>query len=164
MNKTETEYTFAAADNGVLTDNQAQFVGPELLRIKREREVVKASIVVDTARPQDALLHSFFTWDDGKAAELYREDEARHLIRSVLIIKVGQEEIEPVRAFVSVRAVRGEKRFEGQGYITTLQAVSEPKYRDQVLEEARKELVGWRKRYVALKEFAAVFSAIDELR
>lgn len=42
-------------------------------------------IVVEEARAKDHPLHDYFEWRDGIAAEKYREDQARALIRSVRI-------------------------------------------------------------------------------
>lgn len=38
--------------------------------------------IVDAARNEDSPLHRFFEWDDDKAAEQYRLDQARTLLRS----------------------------------------------------------------------------------
>lgn len=63
----------------------ADVAGNELARINAERGGVTPALVVDEARPNDAPLHPAFTWDNAKAAELYRLDEARNLIRAVHI-------------------------------------------------------------------------------
>jgi hypothetical protein len=39
--------------------------------------------VIEAAREPDSPLHGYFEWDDSKAAEQYRLDQARCLIRSV---------------------------------------------------------------------------------
>jgi hypothetical protein len=59
----------------------AQTAGEELARIAQDRGELKAPDVVDEARPQDALLHPAFEWNDQIAAELHRQDQARYLIR-----------------------------------------------------------------------------------
>jgi hypothetical protein len=64
----------------------AQTAGEELARIEKHRGELKAPDVVDEARPEDALLHPAFEWDDQVAAELHRQDQARHLIRAVQVI------------------------------------------------------------------------------
>ena len=81
----------------------AQTVGEELERIAAETGGVTPQAVVESAKPADAPLHPCFTWDDEKAADLYRQGEARTLVRSVEIIVTPTEA--PVPAFVSVERV-----------------------------------------------------------
>ena len=42
-----------------------------------------ATAVVDAARPSGSQLHRYFEWDDIKAAESWRHEQARHLLRSI---------------------------------------------------------------------------------
>ena len=42
-------------------------------------------VVVEAARNPNSLLHGYFTWDDGEAAEQFRLQEARALIRRVKV-------------------------------------------------------------------------------
>ncbi len=157
------KYTFAAKESGPLSAAQAQVVGPELLRIEAVHQCIKPEIVVDEARSETSPLHSFFTWDDAEAAEHCRQDEARRIIRSVIIIPDPEEDAPTIRAFVSVKSVKNEDRFSGQAYVSTVTALSDERYRAQVIEAAHAELVAWKNRYKALKEFAKVFEAVEEL-
>lgn len=65
--------------NGV----SAQTVASELSNIYVTNGQLTAPLVVDSARPEEAPLHPIFEWDDSKAGELYRHDQARNVIRSV---------------------------------------------------------------------------------
>jgi len=64
--------------------------------------------VVDAATPATSPLHDYFTWDDGEAADKWRIDEARQLIRRVRITVIPQPDTPPirVRAFMTVPAGR----------------------------------------------------------
>ena len=64
-----------------------QIAGEELERIRKRDGCVKTKIVVDEARPEKAPLHPEFEWNDSQAAELYRENQAMRLIRSIRIVK-----------------------------------------------------------------------------
>jgi hypothetical protein len=57
---------------------------------------------VDEARPEDAVLHPVFTWDDPVAAEKYREIEARTLIKRVRVICPEPTQEPVVRATVAM--------------------------------------------------------------
>jgi len=41
--------------------------------------------VVDAARSEESPLHQYFEWDDSIAAEAYRQDQARELIRRIRV-------------------------------------------------------------------------------
>jgi hypothetical protein len=58
---------------------------------ERDGEVV-ASVLVDEARPEDSPAHPAFEWRDDVAAEEYRLEQARRLIRRVTIHVDNQPE------------------------------------------------------------------------
>jgi hypothetical protein len=69
--------------------------------------------VVAAAVDPDSPLHSHFVWDDSEAADLYRIDQARTLIRSVRVdLKIGETIVRSV-AYVRDPEVEPEE----QGYI-----------------------------------------------
>lgn len=77
----------------------AQIAGEELARIEQQHGELKPPTVVDEARPEDALLHPAFEWDDFTAAELHRQNQARHLIRAVQVVK---EDCQPQSVYIHV--------------------------------------------------------------
>jgi hypothetical protein len=60
---------------------------------------LKASIVVAEAEPEDAVNHPHFVWDDSEAASLFRLQQARNLIRAV-VVKHDDKPAESVYAHV----------------------------------------------------------------
>ena len=77
--------------------------------------LLRPADVVEAARDPESPLHSHFEWDDTEAAEKWREEQARQLIRNVRI-EVGTSSPVLVRAFVSLPVDRqngaGYRRFE----------------------------------------------------
>lgn len=138
----------------------AQAVGQTIERLtQRHNGVLEPAHIVDAARDDSSPMHPHFTWDDAEAAERYREDQARDLVRSLTIdISRSNLETRPVRAFVNVET-GGER-----GYVSTATAMSSEDLRKQVLERAFGELEAWRARHAELTELARIFSAIDETR
>jgi hypothetical protein len=65
----------------------------ELNRIKLRDAALTARAVVEESRPDDAVLHPIFEWDDTRAAESYREHQATSLIRSVRLIAEPDDSI-----------------------------------------------------------------------
>lgn len=134
--------------------------------IRRRVGKLTPKAVVDDARPVDSPLHPAFEWDDHVAAEKYREEQARHLIRSLVIRTVEEGPTEPVRAYVSVPDVHtvqdGTER-NSDVYVPTQIALSDEFLRAKVLERALNELRQFRRKYSHLKELAEVFAAADRI-
>ena len=82
----------------------AQDVGEELERIHAQHGSLKPADIVDESRPEDAVLHPVFEWDDQEAAEEYRKWQARYLVRSVVTVK---EDGKTDSAFVHVQITEG---------------------------------------------------------
>ena len=53
---------------------------------KRNKDRLTPRGVVAAARPARSPLHPEFTWDDRKCGELWRDEEARNLIRSYEVV------------------------------------------------------------------------------
>ena len=136
----------------------AQKAGKELERIKRSQNgLLEPENIVDAARDANNVLHPHFEWDDSVAAEAFRADQARDLVRS-LTVDISRSNLEEkhVRAFVNV--VTGDQ----QGYVSTFTALSSEDLRKQVLQRAFAELEAWRARHAELSELARIFAAMDE--
>lgn len=150
-------YRWKEAAHGIL---DAQVAGEELERIRvRNNGRLESRTVVEEARPEDAPLHPAFEWDDAKAAEMWRVEQAGYLIRHIEVVHEKENgEATPIRAFVSV------KRDEDRSYTSVEHALSDEELRQQVISQAWAELEAWRKRHAELIEFAKVFSIIDQAR
>lgn len=76
----------------------AEVAAEELAAIHEREGALTPPVVVEAARPKDATLHPVFEWDNKKAAEAYRINQARNLIRAVEIVTTtdGKESAAPV--------------------------------------------------------------------
>lgn len=138
----------------------AQQAGEALERLQKGKNgLLEPADIVDAARDEGSVLHPHFEWDDHEAAELFRAEQARELVRSLTIdVSRPDADAKPVRAFVNVDV--GQDR----GYVSTMTAMSSEELRKQVLAKAFAELEAWRARHAELSELARVFSAIEETR
>lgn len=134
----------------------AQDAGAELERICDQRGGMEAADIVDESRPETAVLHPCFEWDDPTAAEKWREQQARNLCCCLVAVEDTQSASAPVevRAFVHV----------GQSYQHISVVVNdEEKYAEleaTVLRELR--AIVERNRILADRPaLKALFSAID---
>lgn len=96
-------YTFRAHSR--VSGVDAQVIGEELERIESDHGLIDPHVVLDESRPEHAPLHKAFEWDDGIAAEKYRLEQSRHLIRSIEIDR-GDERVNDL-AFVHVSVAGG---------------------------------------------------------
>lgn len=148
----------ARFQSGAKTDNP-NLVGKhiELLRKKQKGELT-AQDVLDDARNPNSPLHSFFEWDDGEAAEQYRLQQARGLIRSVVAIYTFDD-----KPAVKTRAYVHVPERETPHYREASHAMSQSRTRAMVLQRALEELKAWKRRYKDLSEFADLVEVIDEI-
>lgn len=131
------------------------------LQTRLGRDDITNKELVDDSRADDAPLHPCFTWDDAVAAEKWREEEAGHIIRSVVVIEptLGVETSAPIRAFVNVEPVAPGK----QGKYVSIDVVAmNETYRRQVLSNALIELRAFQRKYKTYEELSGVIKAIDD--
>lgn len=130
----------------------------ELKRIAAENDgILQPETVVDEARPVSSPLHSRFEWDNSVAGQAYRIWQARQLIRVVVEVLPGTDELSEV--FVSLTPDR-----KGGGYRIMADVLSHEDSRKQLLRDAMKDLELFRDKYRRLKELTEVFRAIRKIR
>ena len=122
----------------------APIVAAELEHIFARDGGIQPQAVVDAARPETSPLHPEFEWDDSAAAEAYRCDQARSVIRAVILAPEIEhnETFQPVRAFVTVY-----HEDTGRMYKPLLAVAADTNERDQVISRLRNELLGIQRRY-----------------
>lgn len=91
--------------------------------------------VVDVAWDISSSLHSLFVWDDTAAAELYRLDQARTVIRSVRVVVRSHSEIIRVARYVRDPSI-GRK----QGYAELSSVVDDTQQRQVLIQETNRAL------------------------
>lgn len=114
------------------------------------------SAVVEAARNARSPLHRHFEWNDAKAAQSYRLDQAREIIR---VIRVEEDGEEPTRAFLSV------KDGAGVSYRAAAEVAASVELQLAVLKQAEKDLDAFQRRYAELKDVCGdVTSAREKVR
>lgn len=137
------------------------------MTVKEELELIRSNHggflnppdVVAFAEDPDTELHKHFIWDDTAAAQQYRLEQARRVIRVHVTLIRGQEKEEPVevRAYVSLPKDRGEL-----GYRSIEDVMSDDELRQQMLDDAYAEMSVFAQKYRVLKELSPVIGAIDK--
>lgn len=129
----------------------------ELERIRAKNNgKLSPDIVVNEASNEASPLHEYFQWDDLVAAMEYRQEQARTLIRSVVVW--SEDDKQDNRFYTSV-VVGSDKR---PSYIPLTVALSRSDTREQVLREAIGELQSFRRKYEYVEKLKKVIVAIDQ--
>lgn len=145
----------------------------ELRSIHARDGAVTPGAVVEAARPVDSRLHDEFEWSNDEAARLYREEQARHLMRSVVVSykKADGTKTEPVRAFVKIVPSLDDDTLEESiadamephVYLPVRTVVDEEALRRRWKTQAMSALLSWRRQYRDISEFARIFEQIDAM-
>lgn len=121
-------------------DADPDVIGAELTRIKDANNGrLTPGAVVEEARNRRNPLHRHFEWNDKTAAEAYRLDQARSLIR-IIQIEDTDHEGPPRRAFLSVND-------DGKAYRGVTEVLSSQTLQLAVLVAAERELRAFEARY-----------------
>ena len=131
----------------------AQVAGEMCEKLEKEGRLT-AKNLLDANRPEDAPLHDEFCWDDEQAAELYREEQARKIIRCIVVKRENVKE--PVRQFINVDI--GERKYYSVDVLLKKEST-----RNIMLRSALSELSAFQRKYQGFRELASVFVAIDQL-
>ena len=134
-------------------------VETEFQRIYRANGgILQARTVVQESEPEGAPLHEAFTWSDSEAGPLWRDEEARRLIRAVAIVDEPDADGNGKASKGWVHVTIG----DASGYQPTVVAMGNNETRAQVLGEARSDLSAARRRLADLEGTAKAVARIDE--
>ena len=123
----------------------AQQAGVLCSRLEAEGRLT-AKTLLDECRDENSPLHNEFEWNDGIAAEKYRENQV-----------TVHESAAPTRSFFNVEYKTAEYRS-----VTAIMQNADG--RDQLLSLALRELDAFKRKFNSLSELAAVFAAIEEIQ
>lgn len=136
-------------------NGDAQAVGERLAWLQRNNgERLTPRVVLDDARPVESPLHQCFEWDNTRAAELYREDQARAVLRSIRVIKQDGETQRAERMFVNVVEVIDEE--EQHGYVPLARVLSDAELFKQMCQQAARDLSAFEDRYSQFTQLATI--------
>lgn len=130
----------------------AQLVAEEISSIG---ESATPAQIVDKARDDTTELHKCFEWNDTKAAEAYRLQQARHVVCHLVIRETIREDKPPIRFFFKPDSMDGYQP-------TRIIARNQDSYQ-ALLDSAMRDLESLRVKYHSLTELEEVFSAIEDL-
>lgn len=164
--------------------DRAQEIG-EYIEDLEKTQPITPSVLVDDARKKSSKLHEFFEWNNTIAADHWRGSTARKIINhfEIAVVDLQTEDETTTRAWHSVIiATVGGKEFaadasnEDNGadtestpdlsrvFIGTISVMTDADLRQQVLDNAMREMNGWRNRYQTYSELDPVFASINAIK
>lgn len=145
--------------NGFKPKVDAEVAGKEMDKILTSTGTLESEAIVAAAKPKRSALHPAFEWDDAKAANLHRLEHAGMLRRHLIHFVEAEGTNEPVehRAYDFIEAE------DKRTWRSTLEIMSKPDEREQLLARALREAAQYQRRYKHLEELAEVMAAIDSV-
>lgn len=139
-----------------------QKTGEVLEDIEKQFGRITPELVLEEAKIKTSPIHKGFEWEDSIAAEQYRLDQARYILRQIVIVRETSDTVESntIRAFMSVNITDSEEN-KYTTYATIGSILNNNTLRKQLLLKAFTELQQWNKRYKDLTEFAILHETIN---
>ena len=116
--------------------------------------------VVEKGMDPNTELSKCFTKDDSEAAYKWRIEEARHIMRQLIVITVpdkDDEEKEPVQ----FRVLMKNDNARGSGYKQTIVMVRDEDEYQKLLDQAYEELRRFKRKYSMLSELSEILDLIN---
>lgn len=148
--------------------NKYQTIKAEFEKLFARHGKLTPEIIVEEASKKTSKLYPFFEWNNAKAAHQWRLEQASMFLRTikVTIEKPDGEEV-TTRAYVCIKqTIEGEdeedthRRGEYQPIDVVL---ADDRLTKQMLEDAKRELRSFQRKYHNLRALAPVMEAIGEL-
>ena len=144
------EYSYVLPD---LYKVDAQTVGRLCEKLQQSKTGLTPDSLVAASRDERSPTHALFEWRDDVAAELYRKEQARQIIKNLVVTR---REILPgtkERGFVCTPG--------GQSvYVTLDSALSNETWKAHLLQQAKADMEIFTAKYHRLLEIALVIDAM----
>lgn len=133
----------------------------EFQRIEAREGAVTPHTLLAASRPVDAPLHGLFEWDDTKAAERWRLNQAQEIISSLrIVVREGEPDV-PAMAYVEVAAGGDRHR---KAFVPMTAVVDDRERRVQFLMGELRNLEGILRRTEAFGEMEPLREAVRLVR
>jgi len=138
----------------------AQLVGAELAKLEiRKKGVLVPKDVVSAAKPEGSKLHQCFQWNNKKAAEAHRLNQASEILRKITVeYSDTKGEKQTIRAFVNIQTDGGNY------YCHTRRLVGDIDLQENVLGQIQAALIAIKNKFAQYKspKLQKIWAAIDD--
>lgn len=128
----------------------------EIMEICEELESATPQQILEKAKDSSTELHKCFTWDNSEAAEKWRVQEARTIVRSLKIVEEKPDkkpEPTTIRVFY--------KTDNESGYKPTKLILKKPDEYKMLVERCRSELLSIKQKFQNISEFDEIWELIN---
>lgn len=126
---------------------------------KQNGGLLEVDHVLSEAKDPKSILHKHFQWDNDKAAEAYRKQQARQLIQKCTVTIEKAPDV-TIRAFVSLST----DQYNSGGYRMTANVLSDDNLKAQLLHDMKLTIVKWKKQVALLdEETESVLDRLDQI-
>lgn len=161
---------YFATESSLYSNKDAQKIGPVLDELSNQ-SAVTARDVVDSARSPQSPLHEYFQWDDRIAADEWRVETARRMLRSIKVRYTEQEKADDGTTKTVTREARAFHVERTKAYETeprkyrTFQVLhGDSAFAAQMMDSAFDDIISWRRKYAPYvqmwKNFGDTFQAV----
>lgn len=153
---------YFARDGSPYSNKDARIIGPVIEALAESGGAVTARDVLDAARSTNSPLHPYFEWDDKRAADLHRLQEAKNMLRAIKIKFTDGHQTYAARAFPVERIttfVTGPRQFRSFKVLH-----GESAFAAEMMQMAISDLRAWRSKYQPYEpiwdNFSEAFGAV----
>lgn len=137
----------------------AEDAGRELDRIREKRGTLNAEDVVEESRDKGSVLHDIFEWDNEKAADSWRIEQARGLIRNITVSITTEKQEVCLRAFHCVAMEKDGPR----SYVPLNVVCADKDAYASLLENCKRDAQNFIRKYDMLKEAKPIVGEMFKL-
>ena len=113
--------------------------------------------VVERARSENSALHRYFEWDDTEAAQAYRIQQARQVVRAVVrFLPAANRAPFAVRAYLSLTSDRA----AGLGYRATAEILDDDARAAEALRQLERDVLALEAKYAAFATLRPALAAM----
>lgn len=133
----------------------AQKAGEEIERISKKKSLT-AENIVEESKPAASPLHPIFEWDNSKAGDEWRKQQARVLLGNLVTVNIENKTIsEPTRAFVDIS--KNEREY------TSIEIVlGDHDLYNAYVEKALRDLNNFKKKYEGIQCLEKHFPILEK--
>ena len=124
--------------------------------------VVTPEKLVDVSRPVTAPLHDEFEWNNNVAAEKYRCEQARQIIKNIVRIEIEEEEPTEVKCWVNSDRAFVPTDEKLHHYVTIDTAMADLNWRKNLIEAAKRDMRSFIVKYKRLNELASIIDNMTD--
>jgi hypothetical protein len=138
-----------------------QKVGSELETLYEEHGKLTPVLIVDDARNPDRETHQLIEWDETEAATKYRLEQARYIMRNIIVVRTEPATATEDEKIIRFRAFENVDVEEGRYFMPMQTALQRDDTRSYMLQQAMRALSSFRRKYGMIQELSTVIDAID---